>query len=69
MNYDMDKILCANAFEVYVLRKRILELKIKARDEVNPIKKEKLLREIEELRMSANKLSNYENIKRNKKSL
>ena len=56
-NFDNDKILCNLAFEEYVLRKKILELKLKAKLVDNNTLCS-IGKEIAELRERANYLNN-----------
>ena len=56
-NLDMDKLLCNLAFEEYVNRKKILELKLKINDLDNPTILQETGKTINELRERANHLN------------
>lgn len=57
-NYDNDKILCNLTFEEYILRKRVLELKLKATTTTDPIELQNIEKEINEFRERASYLNN-----------
>lgn len=57
-NYDNDKILCNLTFEEYILRKRVLELKLKATTTTDPIELQNIEKKINEFRERASYLNN-----------
>lgn len=56
--YDKDKVLCNLTFEEYVIRKRLLQAKLKAETIVDSEELQKIDTEINELRERANYLNN-----------
>ncbi len=65
--FDNDKILCNLTFEEYVLRKRILQLKLKTETNVNSVELQEIGQKIIELRERANYLNNLKMEKTNEK--
>ena len=57
-NYDNDKILCNLTFEEYILRKRVLQLKLKATTTTDPIELQNIEKKINEFRERASYLNN-----------
>lgn len=57
-NYDNDKILCNLTFEEYILRKRVLQLKLKATTKTDPIELQNIEKKINEFRERASYLNN-----------